>query len=162
MRSSDPPTEPAGCRRRRWLLALAASAALGFGVAFPALSVDDTASYLEPARSWAAGHGLREADGRPLQYRLPAYPVALGLAIRVFGDSPRVFSLLNVAFHVLAVLLVRRALARTAPRTVDYLCALALVYPPFLTSAGLVLQESLLSLLLAVVFLSWWRALEAP
>lgn len=82
--------------------------------------------------------------------------------IWAFGETAVAFSLLNVAFHVGAVLLVRRVLLDRDAALADGVSALAIVYPPLLTATGLVLQESLVSLLLALLFLAAWRALEAP
>jgi hypothetical protein len=143
-------------------LGLAIAAAVWFAVAWPCLEVDDSGTYLTPARSWSAGCGLVESGGRPLEYRLPAYPLALGVCILLFGDVPVVFSLLNVLCHVAAVLVVRCVVARRDRGLASVVSAVAVVYPPLLTSTGMVLQESLLSLLIALVFLAWWRAVERP
>jgi len=135
-------------------------AALAFPWAYPALIIDDSPSYLIPARNWARGGGLTESDGSPLHQRLPLYPFTLGVTIRLFGDDPRTLGLLNAALHVAAILVVRAALPIGALR--DLVSGLALVYPPLLTSSGFVLQESLLSLTLALVFLAMRRALARP
>jgi hypothetical protein len=137
---------------------LALAACLAFPLSYPALSVDDTPSYLGPAREWAAGRGLREANGEPLQQRLPLYPLLLGCTLRIAGDSKVALGLLNAILHVLSVLLVRAALPRR-PRS-DLLCAAALVYPPLLTTTGLVLQESLIACTLSVLFVTTTRALR--
>jgi hypothetical protein len=142
------------------VLVAGVAAALAFPLASPALLVDDSASYLVPARSWAAGDGLREG-GRPLESRLPAYPLLLGLAIRAGGDEARWFGVANAAFHVAGMLIVALLLRRRAPGLVYAVCGLALVYPPFLTSTGMVLQESLIAFLLAVVLAVGWKALES-
>ena len=139
-------------------LALALLACLAFPFVFPAVAVDDTQSYLGPAREWAAGRGLHEVNGEPLQQRLPLYPMLLGVSIRIVGDSPIVFGLLNAALHALSILLVRGALPK-GPRT-DLLCAVALVYPPLLTTTGLVLQESLIAFTLSALFAATMRALR--
>ena len=143
------------------VLVAGVAAALAFPLAWPALFVDDSPSYLVPARSWAAGHGLREG-GQPLESRLPAYPLVLGLVIRAGGDDARWFGVANAVFHVAGMLLVALLLRRRAPGLVDAVCGLALVYPPFLTSTGMVLQESLIAFLLAVVLALGWKALESP
>jgi hypothetical protein len=144
------------------LLACAA-VALAFALLCPALQVDDSSGYLGPARSLAAGHGLRESDGSPIQQRLPAYPLALGVAIAVLGDGPHTPGLLNVACLIGAVLLVRRGLGTAVPPgRRDAVLAAALVYPPLLTSPGLVLQESFVALLLALLFLLAMRSLGRP
>ena len=148
-------------RTARLLLVFSVASVLSFAIRVPAIAVDDSPSYLEPARSWAAGHGLR-GGGRPLESRLPLYPLALGLVIRLFGDAPVGFSLLNSACHIAAVLLVRDVLRRRVDGTIaDFTAAAAILYPPLLTSTGLVLQESFLSLLLALFFWALWRALES-
>lgn len=134
--------------------------ALGWGLLVPALSVDDSPSYTEPARSFAEGRGLALSAGQPMVSRLPLYPVALGLAIRLFGDGGILPGALNAAFHVLSVLVVRRVLPRGP--LVDLISAWALVWPPLLTPTGLVLQEPLLGLTLAVAFVAGFRLLEAP
>ena len=123
-------------------------AAFAFPLTYPALTVDDSPSYLNPARSWARGNGLLEANGAPLQQRLPLYPLTLGLTIRLAGDDPRTLGLLNAGLHVAAILVVRSALPMGALR--DLISGLAIVYPPLLTSSGLVLQESLLAPTLGV------------
>ena len=143
------------------VLVAGVAAALAFPLAWPALFVDDSASYLVPARSWAAGHGLREG-GRPMESRLPAYPLVLGLVIRAGGDDARWFGVANAVFHVAGMLVVALLLRRRAPGLVYAVCGLALVYPPFLTSTGMVLQESLIAFLLAVVLALGWKALESP
>ena len=143
------------------MLVAGVAAALAFPFAWPALLVDDSSSYLAPARSWAAGDGLREG-GRPLESRLPAYPFVLGLVIRAGGDDVRWFGVANAAFHVAGMLLVAFLLRRRAPGLVYAVCGLALAYPPFLTSTGMVLQESLIAFLLAVVMVLGWKALESP
>ena len=145
----------------RVALVAAAAAVAAFAVLCPALAVDDSPSYLGPGRSWATGNGLRE-DGRPLESRLPLYPLALGVVIRLFGDAPVTFSLLNATCHVAAVMLARAVLRRRLdPATADLASAAALLYPPLLTSTGLVLQESFLALLLSAFFYSLWRAVES-
>lgn len=139
-------------------LAIALLACFAFPLVFPVIAVDDTPSYLNPAREWAAGRGLREANGEPLQNRLPLYPLMLGCVIRIAGESPLGFGILNVALHATSILLVRSALPKR-PRS-DLLCALALVYPPLLTSSGLVLEESLIAFTLAALFAASTRALS--
>ncbi len=139
-------------------LALALLTCLAFPFVFPAVAVDDTPSYLNPAREWAAGRGLREGNGEPLQQRLPLYPLLLGITLRIAGESPLAFGLLNVALHALSILLVRTALPKR-PRS-DLLCAIALVYPPLLTTSGLVLQESLIAFTLSALFSATTRALR--
>lgn len=147
------------------MLGGAIAIALAFGATTPASVVADSASYLDPARAWAGGWGLSEIDGRPLQGRLPAYPFALGLLIRLFGESRTAFTLLNVVFHLLAVLAVHAGtgviLKGRGPLR-DGIAALAIVYPPLLTSTAFVLQESLLALLLALCFLLAVYALDKP
>jgi len=76
---------------------------VAFAAHTPALEVDDSPLYLEPARSWAASAGLRE-EGRPLESRLPLYPLALGLLDRLAGASPSTIGLFNMACHISAVL----------------------------------------------------------
>lgn len=125
---------------------------------FPALSIDDSSSYLNPAREWAAGRGLREGNGAPLQYRLPAYPLLLGLTFRIAGESPLAIGVLNAVLHALSIFLVLKVLP-AGPRS-DLLCAFALVYPPLLTSTGLVLQESLIACTLAALFAATTHALR--
>ena len=131
---------------------------LTFPFVFPALSIDDSPSYLNPAREWAAGRGLREANAAPLQYRLPLYPLLLGSTLRIAGESPVAIGLLNALLHALSILLVRSVLPRQ-PRS-DLLCAAALVYPPLLTTTGFVLQESLIAFTLAALFAATTRALR--
>ncbi len=140
------------------VLTVAILICLAFPFVYPAVAVDDTPSYLNPAREWAAGRGLREASGEPLQQRLPLYPLLLGATIRTAGDSPIAFGLLNAALHALSILLVRSALPKR-PRT-DLVCAIALVYPPLLTTTGLVLQESLIAFTLSALFAATTRALR--
>ncbi len=154
------PTVPEPTRRRLGsaAMALALLTCLAFPFVFPAVAVDDTPSYLDPAREWAAGRGLREAGGAPLQQRLPLYPLLLGSVIPIAGESPFAFGLLNVALHVLSILLVRGALPKQ-PR-LDLLYAAALVYPPLLTTTGLVLQESLVAFTLSALFAATTRALR--
>jgi hypothetical protein len=139
-------------------LALALLVCLAFPFVFPAVAVDDTLSYLGPAREWAAGRGLREASGAPLQYRLPLYPLLLGVTLRTVGESPVVIGLLNAALHMLSILFIRGVLPR-GPRF-DLLCAIALVYPPLLTTTGLVLQETLIAFTLSALFVATTRALR--
>lgn len=139
-------------------LALALLVCFAFPFVFPALYADDTQSYLGPAREFAAGRGLRESDGQPLQQRLPLYPLLLGITLRIAGESPIAFGLLNVALHALSILLVRGALPKRPPS--DFLCAIALVYPPLLTTSGFVLQESLIACTLSALFAATTRALR--
>ena len=94
--------------------------------------------------------GAEGADGAPLQYRLPLYPPLLGLTLRVAGESPTAIGFLNAVPHVMSLLLVLSVLPRR-PRS-DFLCVAALVYPPLLTTTGLVLQESLIAFTLAALF----------
>ncbi len=143
--------------RAAWGLALLVP--IVFALAFPAVSIDDTQSYLGPARGAAEGHGFT-VSGQPMEQRLPLYPALLAAAIFLFGDGPVTFGLLNAVCHLLSVVLVRRGLKPGALR--DALGAAALVYPPALTSSGLVLQESALELSFALIFLAAVRALEAP
>jgi 4-amino-4-deoxy-L-arabinose transferase-like glycosyltransferase len=136
-------------------LALTASivAALAFGAFARPVTLPDSSTYLAPALSWAQGQGLMEAPGQPLQYRLPLYPLALGIVIRLFGESLRAMTLVNVAFHIAAMLLARALVARRDPAVASWAAALAIVHPPFLTATATVLQESMLSLLL--VLFAW-------
>ena len=126
-----------------WPVLLSVGVAFAFALGFPALVVDDSPGYLDPARAWAAGQGLREGNGHPLQYRLPLFPLALGVTIRLFGEDPRAFTLMNVGFLVLAALVVRRALLRRGLALADGVAVAILVYPPLLTSAALVLHTLL-------------------
>lgn len=143
-----------------WLVLLSAGLAVAFALAAPALFVGDSPGYLDPARAWVAGQGLREGNGQPLQYRLPLFPLALGLTIRLFGEDPRAFTLMNVGFLVLAALVVRHALRPRGRTLADGVAVAILLYPPLLTSAALVLQETLLSLTIAVLFVLAGRAVE--
>jgi hypothetical protein len=145
-----------------WPVLLSVGVAFAFALSFPALYVGDSPGYLDPARAWAAGQGLREGNGQPLQYRLPLFPLALGVTIRLFGEDPRAFTVMNVGFLVLAALVVRRALLPRGRALADGVAVVILLYPPLLTSAALVLQETLLSLLIAVVFVLAGRAVEEP
>jgi 4-amino-4-deoxy-L-arabinose transferase-like glycosyltransferase len=148
-----------GTAAARSLLVASIACVVAFALFCPALYVDDTPSYLDPARSWASGYGLREA-GRPLESRLPLYPLLLGLLIRLAGESPVVFGLFNAACHIGAVLLVWSVLRRRATVAADVVAAAAMTYPPLVTSAAVVLQESLLSFLLALAFVALWQAVE--
>jgi hypothetical protein len=138
------------------------AASLWFALHAPALVVDDSGTYLHPALSWARGEGLRETDGRPLEYRLPLYPLLLGLWTRLTGAGAVGLTLLNLAAHATAMLLVRRVVARRDPRLGDVVFAAGLVYPPLLTSTALVLQESVVECAVALVFVAAHRALQAP
>jgi hypothetical protein len=146
-------------RRGTALLAAGAAGALAFALVFPALVVDDSLSYLAPARAWAAGAGLQEG-GTPLESRLPAYPLVLGALIRAGGEHQRLFGLANATFLVAGMLAVAFLLRRRGPDLVGAVCGLAMVYPPFLTSTGMVLQESFIALLLALMLVLGWRAME--
>src|SRR5439155_1191485 len=64
-----------------WPVLLSVGVAFAFALGFPAVVVDDSPGYLGPARAWAAGQGLREGNGHPLQYRLALVPLALGVTI---------------------------------------------------------------------------------
>jgi 4-amino-4-deoxy-L-arabinose transferase-like glycosyltransferase len=134
--------------------------AVAFGIVAPAVELPDSSTYLGAARSWARGEGLMEAPGQPLQYRLPLYPLALGAVIRVFGDSLRAMALANVAFHLGSMLLARAIVARRDRVVADWACALALVYPPFLTATATVLQETLLALAIALFAWALTRAAD--
>jgi hypothetical protein len=147
-------------RRGTAVLAAGAAGAMAFALVFPALVVDDSPSYLRPARAWAAGVGLQE-NGAPMQSRLPAYPLVLGVLIRAGGDDPRLFGLANASFLVAGMLLVAFLLRKRGPDLVGAVCGLAMVYPPFLTSTGMVLQESLIALCLALTMVLGWRAMES-
>ena len=149
------PREKGARLAARTALLSAIGVTLAFGLLVPVLSVDDSPSYLDPARAWAVGRGF----GGMVE-RLPLYPFALGVAIWLFGEAPIIFSMLNVACHVGAVLVVRAVLPPGWRR--DLVATAALVYPPLLTSTGLILQESLLSLAAAIVFALSWRLLERP
>jgi hypothetical protein len=148
--------------RERVVAWASVAASLWFALHAPALVVDDSGTYLHPALSWARGEGLRETDGRPLEYRLPLYPVLLGIWTRVAGAGAVGLTLLNLAAHATAMLLVRRVVARRDPRLSDVVFAAGLVYPPLLTSTALVLQESVVECALALVFVGADRALQAP
>jgi 4-amino-4-deoxy-L-arabinose transferase-like glycosyltransferase len=142
----------------RAVLLAAILSAIGFAALSPAIAVGDSASYLGPARAWAAGQGLMEG-ARPLESRLPLYPLALGLLIRLGAGSAMAISLFNALCHVGAVLIVRRVLVDRLPGSIaDVMAGSAIVYPPLVTATGLILQESLLSLLLACFFLALWNA----
>lgn len=141
----------------RAALVLALLICFTFPFLFPALSVDDSLSYLSPAREWAAGRGLRGTNGAPLEYRLPLYPLVLGLTLRIVGESPLAIGVLNAGLHALSILLVLTVLPKR-PRS-DLLCAFALIYPPLLTTTGLVLQETLIACTLAALFAATTRAL---
>jgi len=145
----------------RAALAIAIVVAVAFGLAAPAAELPDSSTYLGAARAWARGEGLMEAPGQPLQYRLPLYPLALGIVIRFFGDSLRAMALANVAFHVAAMLLARAIVARHDRTVADWACALALVYPPFLAATATVLQETLLSLTVALFAWALTRASDS-
>jgi 4-amino-4-deoxy-L-arabinose transferase-like glycosyltransferase len=143
----------------RGLLVGTAACVVAFALICPAVAVDDSPNYLEPARSWASGHGLREV-GHPLESRLPLYPLALGVLIRLAGERSVALGLFNAACHIGAVALVWTILRRRATVTADFVAAAAMAYPPLVTSAALVLQESLLSFLLALAFVALWHAVE--
>jgi 4-amino-4-deoxy-L-arabinose transferase-like glycosyltransferase len=99
-----------------------------------------------------------ESPGRPLQYRLPAFPLLLGVILRLFGESLHAISLVQVALHVGAMLLMRAMVARVHAGVADWAAALAIVHPPFLTAAATVLQETLLAFLAALFAWCLWRA----
>ncbi|MCM2254278.1 MAG: glycosyltransferase family 39 protein [Vicinamibacteria bacterium] len=129
--------------------------ALGFHVLAPVLEVPDSASYLAPARSWARGDGLLEADGSPMSYRMPAFPLVVGIGIRLSGDPGNLasVSLTNFVCLLLTALLTRRAIRSLgAPDLADLGGAVCLLYPPLLTSTALVLQETLLTLFVTLLF----------
>jgi len=148
--------------RSRIALFLAVAVALVFGAAFPALLLPDSPLYLEPARSWARGDGLMEAPGRPLEGRLPAYPLLLGVILWTVGEHLRAIAVVQVLLHVAAMLLVRQMVRRVSASAADWCAALAIVYPPFLTATATVLQETMLSFLAALFAWRLWRAAEAP
>ena len=153
--------------RRPWIgrvvLWGAVSAAILFAARVPAIETPDSASYLAPARSWAMGQGLREADGSPLAYRMPAFPLSLGVAFRLFGEGPRVVGALNAAFLILAGFMVRRGILQaTSPFVADIAAAATITYPPLLSSTALVLQEVFLAFLIAALFLFTREALAQP
>ena len=78
--------------------------------------------------------------------------------MRIAGESPVAFGLLNSLLHLLSIFSVLSVLPRR-PRS-ELVCAFALVYPPLLTTTGLVLQESLIALTLAALFAATTRALR--
>jgi 4-amino-4-deoxy-L-arabinose transferase-like glycosyltransferase len=145
-----------------WLLAVGLLAVAGFAASAEPRFVDDSPGYLNPARAWASGRGLLEGNGEPLRYRLPAFPLALGILIRIAGESPRAFVLMNAAFLIAAALLVRQVLGACGRVTAAAAAFAVMVYPPLLTSTALVLQEPLVALLLTIVFGLTWRATTRP
>jgi len=163
-RRTEIPGIPPAEARRRWLgrgiLWGAVAAAFIFIAYVPVVKTPDSESYLAPARSWARGQGLREADGSPLAYRMPAFPLAVGVAFRVFGESDRVVGALNATCLILAGLMVRRGiLDATGPFVADIAAAATILYPPMLSSTGLVLQEVFLALLTTALFVAARAAL---
>lgn len=149
-------------RLTRALLALALGAAVAFALQLPAVIADDSALYLSPARAWAEGRGLIESPGRPLEYRLPAYPLFLGIGFRLFGESLRLVTLMNLACHIAAVFLAWDLIRGLSRRAADAAAAAALVYPPLLTATAVVLQESFLSLTLSLFAWATHRAATRP
>ena len=144
----------------RVALVAAVAAALTFGLSFPAVEFPDTPSYMEPARAWARGDGLLESPGRPLEYRLPMFPWMLGLILRLAGESPSAITVVQVLLHVGAMLLVRELVRPIHAPTADWCAAAAILWPPFLTAAATILQETLLAFLAALFAWTLWRAAE--
>lgn len=148
---------PDGSSRPVLLWITAILLAFGFHFLAPVLEVPDSASYLAPARSWARGDGLVEADGSPMSYRMPAFPLVIGIGMRLSGHPGDLnsVSLTNFVCLLLTALLTRRAI-RTfgAPDLADLGGVACLLYPPLLTSTALVLQEILLTLFVTLLFSS--------
>jgi 4-amino-4-deoxy-L-arabinose transferase-like glycosyltransferase len=78
----------------------------------------------------------------------------------VFGESLRAVSLVHVVLHVGAMLLARSLVRRVHAGVADWSAAAAIVYPPFLTAAATVLQETLLAFLAALFAWCLWRAAD--
>ena len=102
-------------------------------------------------------HGVAGAAAAVPAAGVPAAP---GLVFRVFGESLRAVSLVHVAFHVGAMLLARALVRRCHAGAADWAAAAAIVYPPFLTAAATVLQETMLAFLAAMFAWCLWRAAE--
>jgi 4-amino-4-deoxy-L-arabinose transferase-like glycosyltransferase len=122
----------------RWLaLATLAAWLLRAGVALldPAPLVEDAAEYHGLAARLAEGRGYVRADLSPTAFRPPGLVLLLAGLYRLFGPEPAAaavaLALVGAAVVPLAALLARRTAGEGAARVA---AALALVYPPFVTS----------------------------
>lgn len=115
------------------------------------------------ARNIAEGRGYIDANGQPDSDFNPGYPSFLSLCRLVFGDSLWPIKIAHIAFDIGTALALTWALMETSSTltTVLFTVAFAL-HPLFLLLCNNVNDEPLLTFLVAISFVTLYRALHHP
>src|ERR1051326_104790 len=115
------------------------------------------------AKHMAEGRGYLTVAGKPDSDFNPGYPSFLALCRLVSGDSLVMIKLAHIAFDVGTALVVGSLLAATCSTLTALLFAVAFaLHPLFLLLCNNVNGEPLLTFLVAVSFVSLYRALDRP
>ncbi len=118
---------------------------------------------LTVARNLAEGHGYVDADGQPDSDFNPGYPVFLSLCQFAFGNSLWPIKIAHIGFDVGTTLALTWVLADTCSTLTIMLFAVAFaLHPLFLLLCNNVNDEPLLSFLIAISFVTLYRALHHP
>ena len=130
------------------LLLLSASAALGLALTSGnALRYADEADYFTLAQHLAAGIGYVDAAGTPTAYRPPGYPYLMAL-FATKSQGVVFLKVLNVAFLVGSMLVLRHLIATTTPQVGWLAGGAVLAYPVWLYAASTLYPQTLCMLLL--------------
>jgi 4-amino-4-deoxy-L-arabinose transferase-like glycosyltransferase len=118
---------------------------------------------LAVAKNLVEGHGYRDAHGLPNSDYNPGYPMFLAACRFVSGDSLMVIKLAHIAFDVGTALALGSALATVcSPLTALLFTAVFAIHPLLLLLCNNVNDEPLLTFLIAISFVTLYRALQQP
>jgi 4-amino-4-deoxy-L-arabinose transferase-like glycosyltransferase len=147
-----------------WIVLIVAIPRLVFLVASPDRNVYGNApGELAVARNIAEGHGYLDANGQPDSDFNPGYPAFLSLCQLAFGNSLWPIKIAHIAFDVGTVLALAGVLADTGSTLAVTLLAVAFaLHPLFLLLCNNVNDEPLLTFLVALSFVTLYRALRHP
>lgn len=128
---------------------------------FPVPLKSDEATYFALASNLTV-NGVYQIPNGGYAYWPPGYPFLLSVLFQLFGIQSWVPTLANLLLYAGTILVVHRLALRVSDRRVAQLAVLLLVFwPTYVTSAGLALKETLVTLLLALLLLLYLGATKA-
>lgn len=157
---------PRAIDRRLWLvLGVACALRLGYVLLCPQLPVvNDASAYDQEGYHIAFSQGVLQGNDGPIQIsKGPVYPMLLAMIYRVVGhhhDAVRVVQALLSTLGVFLIYYIARLVL--SHQVALAASALAAVYPPFISYAGLLLTETLSLVLLLAFAYSVAKGLSQP
>ncbi len=147
-----------------WIALVVAVPRLVFFAASPGRNVYGNApGELAVAQNIAEGHGYVDANGQPNSDYNPGYPSFLALCRLLFGDSLWPIKISHIAFDIGTALALAWVLADVCSTlTVMLLTVAFALHPLFLLLCNNINDEPLLTFLIAISFVTLYRALQRP